>query len=200
MAHYFDEDPEAPSDPRRIDVTVGSISFSLDTDAGVFSHGRLDSATALLLNAAPPPPATGDLLDLGCGAGPIALVMAHQSPDATIWAVDVNRRARDLTASNAERLGLTNVKVCTPEEVPESLRFAAIRSNPPVRIGKHEMRSLLTVWLHRLEPDGVAHLVASKHLGADSLSSWLTDRGHAVERITSRRGFRVLSVGGRPAP
>ncbi|MEK9937093.1 MAG: class I SAM-dependent methyltransferase, partial [Ilumatobacter sp.] len=59
MSHYFDEDPSVESDVRRIDVTVGSISFSLDTDTGVFSHGRLDAATALLLNGAPPPPATG---------------------------------------------------------------------------------------------------------------------------------------------
>ena len=200
MAHYFDEEPDAPSDPRRIDVTAGSISFSLDTDAGVFSHGRLDTATALLLNTSPPPPTTGDLLDLGCGSGPIALVMAHQSPGATVWAVDVNRRARNLTASNAKRLGLDNVRVCAPDEVPSQLRFAAIRSNPPIRIGKEEMRSLLASWLDRLEVEALAHLVVSRHLGADSLSSWLIERGHPVDRVTSRRGFRVLSVGDRRAP
>jgi 16S rRNA (guanine1207-N2)-methyltransferase len=126
--------------------------------------------------------------------------MAHQSPGATVWAVDVNRRARNLTASNAKRLGLDNVRVCAPDEVPPQLRFAAIRSNPPIRIGKEEMRSLLASWLDRLEVDALAHLVVSRHLGADSLSSWLTERGHPVDRVTSRRGFRVLSVGDRRAP
>lgn len=198
MSHYFDEDPSVESDVRRIDVTVGSISFSLDTDTGVFSHGRLDAATALLLNGAPPPPATGAMLDLGCGAGPIAMTLAIMRPDSSVWAVDVNRRARELTESNARRLGLANVRVSAPEDVPAELRFATIWSNPPVRIGKTAMRNLLAEWLDRLEGNGSAELVVSKHLGSDSLADWLRNRGHTVERVASRRGFRLLSVAGRP--
>ena len=198
MSHYFDEDPSVESDVRRIDVTVGSISFSLDTDTGVFSHGRLDAATALLLNGAPPPPATGAMLDLGCGAGPIAMTLAIMRPDSSVWAVDVNRRARELTESNARRLGLANVRVSAPEDVPAELRFATIWSNPPVRIGKTAMRNLLAEWLDRLEGNGSAELVVSKHLGSDSLADWLRDRGHTVERVASRNGFRLLSVAGRP--
>jgi len=200
MSHYFDEDPAVDSDVRRIDVTAGAISFSLDTDAGVFSHGRLDAATSLLLNGAPDPPTSGALLDLGCGAGPIAITMAMQSPSATVWAVDVNRRARALTESNARRLGLANIEVRAPDEVPDDLRFAAIRSNPPVRIGKEAMRALLAEWIDRLDEGASAHLVISKHLGSDSLADWLRDRGHTVDRVVSRRGFRVLSVADRPRP
>ena len=71
------------------------------TAAGVFSGDRLDPGTSVLLRHAAPPPATGHLLDLGCGWGPVALALAAASPEATVWAVDVNERARELTAANA---------------------------------------------------------------------------------------------------
>ena len=66
------------------------LHLALETDAGVFSAGRLDAGTRLLLDTVPAPPPAGHLLDLGCGYGPLALVLAARSPRATVWAVDVN--------------------------------------------------------------------------------------------------------------
>src|SRR5690606_37674298 len=97
MSHYFDEHPAAPSEQQRIEVVLADVAFVLHTDRGVFSHGRLDTGTGLLLRTAPEPHGH-ELLDLGCGAGAIALTMASRRPDATVWAVDVNARARELCA------------------------------------------------------------------------------------------------------
>ena len=66
------------------------------------------------------------------------------APKARIWAVDVNERALELTRLNAERAGLSNVVVCRPEEVAADLRFAAIYSNPPIRVGKAALHVALT--------------------------------------------------------
>jgi 16S rRNA G1207 methylase RsmC len=133
------------------------------------------------------------LLDLGCGWGPIALVMARLAPQATVWAVDVNPRAVDLTSRNADRLGLPNIRAVLPEAVPEATRFARIWSNPPIRIGKPELRALLTTWLGRLTANGWADLVVQKNLGADSLARWLeTAANYPTERLASAKGFRVL--------
>ena len=192
MSHYFDERPEVASERTTIDVALPDVAFSLVTDRGVFSHGRLDTGTALLLQQAPPPPPAGDLLDLGCGAGAIALALAMRAPQATVWAVDVNARARDLTAANAARNGLGNVRVAAPDDVPPDTRFATIWSNPPIRIGKAALHELLRTWLGRLTDDGDAILVVQKHLGADSLQRWLTDTGHPTTRLASRAGFRLL--------
>ena len=194
MSHYFDHEPAGPSDERSVEVTLPDLSFTMTTDRGVFSHGRLDTGTSLLLRTAPPLPATGDLLDLGCGAGPIALTMAHRSPGATVHAVDVNARARELCRRNAAALGLANVLVSSPDDVDPDLQFAAIWSNPPIRIGKPSLHQLLGTWLGRLAPDGSAVLVIQRHLGADSLQRWLTDQGYRTERSASRAGFRVLSI------
>jgi 16S rRNA (guanine1207-N2)-methyltransferase len=148
----------------------------------------------LLLQRAAAPASAGDLLDLGCGAGAIALTMARRSPAATVWAVDVNRRARDLCAANASRNGLANVRTVPPDGVPDDVRFATIWSNPPIRVGKPALHALLTSWLGRLTPDGTAVLVVQRHLGADSLQAWLTATGFPATRVASSGGYRLLHV------
>jgi len=120
--------------------------------------------------------------------------MARRSPESSVWAVDVNERARQLTRDNASALSLTNVTVASPDEVPDDVVFDVIWSNPPIKVGKQELHDLLNRWLARLSPDGYAVLVVNKNLGSDSLAKWLTELGWTVKRISSRQGFRVLTV------
>ncbi len=167
----------------------------LATGGGVFSKGHVDAGSLILLTKAPPPPEEGDLLDLGCGYGPIALSLALRSPAATIWAVDINSRARELTVANAERLGLTNIRVVEPDQVPADVGLAAIYSNPPLHTGKADLHALLDFWLARLEADASAWLVVKKSRGSDSLMRWLSEKGHPVSKLASKRGFRVIEVG-----
>lgn len=191
-SHYFDEEPTTESSPRDITVLLPDLSFVLRTDRGVFGYDRLDPGTKLLLMRAPTPPSTGDLLDLGCGTGAIAVTLALRSPGATVWAVDVNDRARLLTRHNAEHSGCENVRVCAPDEVPHTVRFAAVWSNPAIRIGKQALHEMLTRWLGQLTDDGEAVLVVHKHLGSDSLQTWLTRHGFPTDRIASSSGYRIL--------
>lgn len=195
--HYFTQTPDTPARPRQVGFTAAGIDFTLTAAAGVFSGARLDPGTAVLLRKGDLPDATttGHLLDLGCGYGPIAAVLATVAPSAQIVAIDVNERARELTAANAAALGAADrVLVAGPDDVPEGLTFTQIWSNPPIRIGKAELHDLLDRWLPRLAPGGVAWLVVAKHLGGDSLQEWLIGRGYTVERHASQKGFRVLRV------
>ena len=192
--HYFSTDPAVGSRPTTVRLDLPDVGFDLQADRGVFSATRVDPGTKVLLLEAPPPAPAGDLLDLGCGYGPITLALAARAPGATVWGVDVNERARALTASNAEAAGLANVRVAAPDEVPADVRFATLWSNPPVRIGKAALHDLLVRWLGRLAPGGVAVLVVQKHLGSDSLHRWLEGEGWAVERRASRMAYRVLEV------
>lgn len=194
MTHYFDEQPTVGSDPLIVVWSLPDGQLTLTTDRGVFGHGVVDSGTKLLLLKAPTPPNRGDLLDLGCGTGAIALTMARRAPSARVWAIDTNARARELCRANAQRNGLENVIVAHPGEVDDSIRFAAIWSNPPIRIGKEALHELLLQWLPRLEVGGEAHLVVQKHLGADSLQRWLTEHHLPAERAAIGAGFRVLRV------
>ena len=193
--HYFSESPESPLRRRTITATLAGREVRLTTAAGVFSPDRVDPGTAVLLSRTPAPPTTGHLLDVGCGWGPLTLSLALLSPDATVWAVDVNERVLDLVRENARGLGLVNVNAVTPDGVPDDVRFAAIWSNPPIRVGKDVLHGILETWLPRLEADADAWLVVQKNLGSDSLQRWIGERlGDVVEvsRASSDKGYRVL--------
>ncbi|WP_100447092.1 class I SAM-dependent methyltransferase [Glycomyces xiaoerkulensis] len=190
--HYFSERPAVGDRERVVEFELDGVGYELTASTGVFSGTRLDPGTSVLLRKVVPPDAAGVFLDLGCGYGPISAVLARR-PDAEVWAVDVNRRALELTRRNTDRSPGT-VHVATPREVPEAVRFDEIWSNPPIKVGKAALHELLATWLPRLTDDGVAWLVVSKHLGADSLSRWLADRDWSVEKHASAKGFRILRV------
>lgn len=200
---YFEAEPAAASSPRTVAVDIDGTRLSFTTDSGVFSPDRLDPGTRLLLAAAPPLTSTERrVLDLGCGWGPIACIIALRSPAAGVLAVDVNERALGLTARNAEANGASNVIVAHSDTVDPALRLDRILCNPPIRIGKPALHELLARWLDRLAPGGRAHLVVQRHLGSDSLARWLTGRGYQVTRLVSKAGYRLLEVepAATPAP
>lgn len=198
--HYFSAAPASAAERRRRSVRLGGQDVDVSTAGGVFSPEHVDTGTRVLLDHVPDPP-IGDLLDLGCGWGPISLDAALRARKADIgvrvWALDVNERALQLTADNAAALGLTNVNAVTEPDVPADLGFSAIWSNPPIRVGKAVLHDMLVTWLPRLDPGASAHLVVAKKLGADSLLRWLDSQVGAefsAQRIAMAKGFRVLRV------
>ena len=197
--HSFTPSPTAAAQERTRSFVIRGHEHMVTTASGVFCPDRLDRGTRVLLDHVPDPPATGVFLDLGCGWGPIALAMADASPRARVLATDVNERALDLTARNAAAAGHTGVRVLGASALRARLerdgtRLDLIWSNPPARIGKVALRTLLGSWLQLLAPDGEAWFVAAKNLGADSLTAWLAAEGYEAARAASSKGFRVLRV------
>jgi len=191
--HYFAEQPSSGSAPTTHEVRVRKLQLTLAGDRGVFNQGDLDWGTRVLIENADVP-SGGVLLDLGCGGGAIAAALAKLRPDAEIWAIDINERAREVTQRTLALNSITNVRVASPDAVPPDLRFDGIWSNPPIRVGKSELHQLLESWLARLTPSGCADLVVHKNLGSDSLARWLESLGYAVQRHTSKQGYRILHV------
>jgi 16S rRNA (guanine1207-N2)-methyltransferase len=194
--HYFTNDAQGEYEPRTITATLAGRTVELTTAGGMFSPEHVDRGTGILINSVALPPKTGNLLDVGCGWGPIAISMALHSPDATVWAIDVNDRALEITRLNAQALGLTNIRAVRPDEVPADVTFAEMWSNPPIRVGKVALHEILRTWLPRLEDGCEAQLVVAKQLGADSLMKWmnteLAEFG-STERSSTEAGFRVLT-------
>ena len=193
--HYFSASPESELKLRTIQTTIAGRAVELQTANGVFSPERIDTGTRVLLSSVPAPPPGGNLLDLGCGWGPIALTLAVESPHATVWAVDVNERSLDLVRRNAASMGISNVNACLPADVPASLEFMTIWSNPPIRVGKDELHALLRLWLPRLEVGTDAWLVVARNLGSDSLQRWMDGEfaeSLSVTRAALNKGYRVL--------
>ena len=213
--HYFSANPGSRRRERTVTLRMKDVSRELRTDRGVFSADRIDPGTLLLLKHAPLPAATPGngseaaggrvLADVGCGYGPIAVTLGLRAPDATIWATDVNERARELAVANLAATGVTvagggdpgsgaRARVCSPDEVPPGLRVDAVYCNPPVRIGHPALDSLLLEWLERLHPGGFAVVVMHKNLGADSLVRRLGAQGWASRRLAIGGGYRVLQI------
>lgn len=194
-SHYFSPTPDSPEQRRTVTARVWDSDLPLTTANGVFAADGLDRGTAVLLRESGPPTGSPRLLDLGCGYGPIALALAVHCPGATVDAVDVNERALTLCRDNAAALGVADrVRVLRPDEVAPDVRYDAIWSNPPIRVGKQALHELLLRWLPRLSPGGEARLVVNKNLGADTLQRWLTEQGYGCRRVASDKGFRVLLV------
>ncbi|MGV3563827.1 MAG: class I SAM-dependent methyltransferase [Nocardioides sp.] len=192
--HYFTADPSVPFLREPVEVSVWGVDLRLDTGSGVFARGRLDSGTAVLFRETEPP-ASGRVLDLGCGYGVIGLAAALASPEVSVTAVDVNERAVLLARENAAALGVTARYVAAvPADVDPAATYDEIWSNPPIRIGKAALHELLLAWLPRLAPDGRAVMVVGKNLGADSLQRWLGEQGWPTTRLASAKGFRVLET------
>lgn len=192
--HYF-HTPEGPEKRRSVTARIFETEYEFSTAGGVFSGDGLDLGTAVLLRTVSPPTAAGRLLDLGCGWGPIAVALADHCPGAVVDAVDTNERALALCADNAAAVGVADrVRPLLPEQADPAARYDEIWSNPPIRIGKEALHELLLSWLPRLAPDGTAHLVIGRNLGADSLQRWLIEQGYACDRVASAKGFRVFAV------
>jgi 16S rRNA G1207 methylase RsmC len=195
--HYFSQEPKSNYQPKQIELDVAGEVCKVSTASGTFSPLRLDVGTSVLIDQLELAPKDGNILDLGCGWGPIALNLAKHSPEAKVWAVDVNSRSLELTADNAKTVGLANIQTATPETVPKDIKFSGIWSNPPIRIGKKELHELLLSWLPRLENGACAYLVVQKNLGSDSLQKWLAETlvdGYEVSRLTSVKTYRILKV------
>lgn len=194
--HYFSASPDKPETLREVTFQVAGQEFSVQAASGTFSASKLDPGTSILLSKFAEFPDAGNVLDLGCGWGPISLSIASISPETTVWALDVNERSLKLARDNASKLGLTNINVVTEDQIPEDLKFDAIWSNPPIRIGKAALHALLKNWLPRLESGGRAMLVVQKQLGADSLLAWIQAEfpDLTASRFSTDKGFRVLEV------
>ncbi len=192
MSHYFTT-PTGPENRRTVRARFWETEWEFETADGVFSADGLDLGTAVLLRESTPRPESRRLLDLGCGYGVLAVALASASPQARVDAVDVNERALALTAANAARHGVADrIHATAPDGIDPGARYDEIWSNPPIRIGKDALHTLLTTWLARLADGGIARLVVGRNLGADSLQRWLIEQGYHCERVASAKGFRVL--------
>jgi 16S rRNA (guanine1207-N2)-methyltransferase len=190
--HYFASNPAIESKLRSVEFTVQDTLFKLQASSGTFSATRLDAGTKALLGYLDD--VSGDVLDIGCGWGPIAISIAKLYPATKVWALDINQRSLELTRLNAKSANLGNVMAVTESEISADQTFNQIWSNPPIRVGKEVLHTLMRTWLPRLRPGGSATLVVQKQLGADSFTKWLADEFPElkVERIGTEKGYRII--------
>ncbi|WP_028273326.1 class I SAM-dependent methyltransferase [Atopococcus tabaci] len=193
--HYYTKDPKTKSNPVTWETTLDEKTFRFTSDSGVFSKERVDFGSRLMIESVDLSDyPEGDLLDVGCGYGPIGLALAAKDKNRTVEMVDINQRALDLAAGNAALNGITNVKI-HPSNLYESVEgceFAGVFSNPPIRAGKQLVHQILEEASRYLKPDGYLTIVIQKKQGAPSARKKMEEVFGNVERIALEKGYWIL--------
>lgn len=191
--HYFNKKPKIASDPFEVVSYLRGKQRTFMSDHGVFSKKEVDFGSRLLIDSFTFPKVEGDLLDVGCGYGPIGLTLAEET-DQTVWLVDVNERAVQLTKENIKRKGLLNVQVLVSDlfAALSDRRFAAILTNPPIRAGKKVVHTLFEDAYDHLLPGGSFWTVIQKKQGAASAKAKLAELFDDVITVQKKKGYYIF--------
>lgn len=196
MSHYFEDDPNLAHNYRTYSFDLFGRTFSLQTDDGVFSKDGLDDGSKLLLETISKMDLGNEILDLGCGIGPIGLVLASIDPHRHIILSDVNPRALACCRDNAKHLGVENQVEVVESDIYEKIpnKFTTIVTNPPIRAGKAVTYAIYKGAISHLNEEGCLILVIRKQQGADSCMKYLQTIFPHVEVLASKKGYKVLQA------
>lgn len=192
--HYYAQDPKVKSATSEWEATLRGTSLKFKTDAGVFSKGGIDFGSRLLVESFQMPSLPGDILDMGCGYGPIGLTIARLFPDRQVHLIDVNERALLLSKQNADRNEIFNVEIYASSAVSEvkAEEFAVVLTNPPIRAGKETVFSFYDGAFSKLKSGGELWVVIQKKQGAPSTIKRLEKLFSSVEVIEKKKGYTIL--------
>lgn len=194
--HYYTKNPEVKSDRRTISSVLCGKTLHFTTDAGVFSKGGVDFGSQLLIESFEAPVIDGDILDVGCGYGPIGLTIATLFPERHVQMVDVNERAIALSQENAVRNHVSNTKIY-PSDGLTSVKdsdFAAILTNPPIRAGKDVVFAFYEKSFAKLQTGGELWVVIQKKQGAPSSAKHMEEIFGNISVVTKRKGYCILKA------
>ncbi|WP_027964785.1 class I SAM-dependent methyltransferase [Halalkalibacillus halophilus] len=192
--HYYSKSPKSSSNPTKFQTTIQSISLTFQTDDGVFSKKQIDYGTKTLLEQFQFPETVGDILDVGCGYGPIGITVAKMAPERRINMFDVNERAVDLAEKNISLNYVSNAEASVEEGIhsfPDD-RYAVVVTNPPFRAGKKVVHEIVEESKRVMVKQGELWLVVQKKQGAPSLQAKMEDVFGNVEVMKRDKGYFIL--------
>ncbi len=193
MSHYFENDKNLPSQLKRTVATINGKEFIFYTDNGVFSKTGLDFGSRLLLESIPIADLKGKILDVGCGYGPLGIVINKLSCQP-VEMVDINRRALHLAQRNSKENNCTDIRIYE-SSCYETVTgyFDIIVTNPPIRAGKKIVYEILFGAKEHLKQNGVLYCVIRKDQGAKSIISDL-EKAYNVTILKKSKGFFIIQA------
>lgn len=192
--HYYSKKPQSKSSPKIWKYQLRKKEFTFISDTGVFSKNEVDYGSRLLIEHFTEPSRPGDILDLGCGYGPIGIAIAASFPDRKITMIDINERAVNLAKENIRMNQIKNAEAFVSDrfkELPNRL-FATILTNPPIRAGKKIVHAIFEESKSSLYTEGELWVVIQKKQGAPSAKRKLDELFGHVEVVTKSKGYYIL--------
>ncbi|MEL0539225.1 class I SAM-dependent methyltransferase [Staphylococcus debuckii] len=197
MSHYYDKDPKVASHKENFKYRYQQDELNLMTDSGVFSKGKIDYGSDLLLRTflkEHPPGPSKTIIDVGCGYGPIGLMIAKVSPHHKVILLDVNHRALELAKENSEKNHIDNVVIQESDglaEIPDDSADMIV-TNPPIRAGKSVVHGILEDAYSKLKKDGELYVVIQKKQGMPSAKKKMEVVFGNVTTLTKDKGYYIL--------
>ena len=194
MSHYYTDNSQLASNPRSFDYYFDNEKFIFTTDNGVFCKENVDYGSYLLIKNTFRQALGNRLLDLGCGWGPVGIIIKRFNPDIEVTAVDVNSRAVELTNLNAVQ-NKTLIKACLCTDILTlNLLFDSIILTPPIRAGKVVIYDLYDKAYHTLRENGSLYIVIQKKQGASSSVNKLSELFKTVTVLDREGGYWVIQA------
>lgn len=194
--HYYSEKPTVESDRKKWSFMLKGHNFTFQSDRGVFSKNEVDFGSRLLIDSFSLSEVDGDILDVGCGYGPIGLSVAKHY-DRHVDMIDINERAIELAKDNATLNSIENVEIFQSnlfEKINEGRKYAAILTNPPIRAGKVVVHSIFKESFTHLVDHGELWIVIQKKQGAPSTIELLEGLFSEVEVVVKKKGYYIIKA------
>ncbi len=194
--HYYTKNPEVKSNRNRIAENLRGKRFQFTTDSGVFSKKEVDFGSRLLIDSFEEPDIEGDIVDAGCGYGPIGISLASEFSNRRFYLLDINERATELAMNNAVKNGIHNVTVMASDQLSavKDKTFAAVITNPPIRAGKQVVHGILEEAHQLLKKNGTLWVVIQKKQGAPSAINKLEEMFEQVDTVVKKKGYYILKA------
>jgi 16S rRNA (guanine1207-N2)-methyltransferase len=196
MEHYYTNQPGADSKEQTFTFTLRGRKFRFITDCGVFSKNRIDFGSVLLIETMEIRDGM-DVLDVGCGYGPIGMVAASLTPSGNVWMLDVNERAVSLANRNVQLNGIVNAQAKVSDlfsAVPSDKKFDVILTNPPIRAGKQVVHGIFEQAKAHLVHGGSLWVVIQKKQGAPSALAKLEELYSEVQEVAKKKGYSIFQA------
>ncbi len=189
---YFDNNPSLRHDIHAYQYQFNGKNYRFLTDSGVFSRQYLDFGSENLIQSFVPKQGASKVLDLGCGYGPIGILLKGTYPQLDLTLVDVNERAVELAKQNA-----TSNQILVNATISDGYQnikdtFDVVLLNPPIRAGKETIYRLYDETYDHLNQGGEFWLVIQKKQGAESTIKKLDSLFGNCEVMAKNKGYFIL--------
>ena len=146
-------------------------SLTFHTTWGLFCPEEIDQGTKLLLDHLPEISEDAQVLDIGCGYGPIGISIAAHTPNGSVDMIDKDFVAIEYTQKNIElnksTLGTAHTKAYLSNgfsHVPKDKKYTHIISNLPAKVSKEFFWILFGEAYQHLQENGEFIVVAIRQL------------------------------------
>lgn len=199
--HYYIQFPDAKLKLHTIADSLLRHLYFFKTVSGVFSFKKIDLGTRIFVENMTIPKKPSLLLDMGCGYGVIGIVLSHESPESTIYLIEINKRAVWCAKESIKlnfplkehKIFVYSGNYFEPLQ-SKSLRFDGIYMNPPLRQGRRAFLQLCEKIPNFLSSEGFFEFVVKKKMGANYILKYLTNSfpGKNFDIICKRSGYWVF--------